>query len=193
MSQLRIYIDFKSAPAYLALGPTIAMLDRLKLDAEWLPFDTRQAAIPPQRNNETRGETHVRVRAIQRQRVNLHYAAVQGIPMNYPDVPVGTRCALTMLLQLDDPLPFVKAAFAAYWQDHRDLDNPEVVASLLVDSGHALPGLDPLEMERQREVFQAESEDLGIFDTPMFLLDGDPFLGREQLPLLESLLLESRR
>jgi 2-hydroxychromene-2-carboxylate isomerase len=188
VSTLRIYVDFKSAPAYLAMQPTLALLDRLGLTAEWRPFDTRHLAIPEPKAEETRGETHIRVRAQQRRDTNLKYAAVQGIPMVYPATPGATRCALAALLYVHDrPLPFIRAAFTAYWRDGLDLDDAAVVAGLLDAAGYASAGFAAGEFADMMDAGQAEAEEVGVFDTPMFVLDEQLFLGREQLPWIEFL------
>jgi 2-hydroxychromene-2-carboxylate isomerase len=189
LSTLRIYIDFKSGPAYLAMKPTLALLERHGVRAEWLPFDTRQAPIPPARAGESRGETHIRVRQEQRRRTCLKYAAIQGIPMVYPAEPGHTRCALAALLHVSgDPLPFIAAAYAAYWRDGLDLDNAGVVSRLLSEWGCDTASFDPADYNGLLECKQIEAEELGVFDTPMYVLGGELFLGREQLPLIETLL-----
>jgi 2-hydroxychromene-2-carboxylate isomerase len=185
---MEMYIDFKSAPAYLAMKPTLALLERRELQATWWPFDTRQSAVPPERADESRGEAHVRVRQLQRQRTCLKYAAIQGIPMRYPENPGESRCALAALLHVRDaPLPFIAAAFRAYWQDNRNLDDPRVVAGLLASVGCDPDRFSPAEYEEALTSRQLEAEAAGVFDTPMYVVGGELFLGREQLPWIESI------
>lgn len=189
MIRLRIYIDFKSAPAYLAMRPTRALLARKGVSAEWLPFDSRQPQAAPAREGESRGETHLRVRQEQRRQTCLKYAAVQGIPMRYPESPVGTRCALAGLLCVaDSPLPFIDAAFTAYWRDNLDLDDAAVVADLLRQCGYDADGFNLAAYAAALDAQQQEAEELGLFDTPMYLVGDEMFLGREQLPWIENLL-----
>lgn len=189
MKPLRIYIDFKSGPAYLAMKPTLALLAQKGVSADWLPFDRRQPEAQPPREGESRGETHLRVRQEQRRQTCLKYAAIQGIPMRYPDRPSGTRCALAALLHAgDNPLPYIEAAFAAYWRDHLDLDDAGVVAGLLRQSGNDADGFDPAAYTEVLDANQQQAEELGVFDTPMYLVGEEPFLGREQLPWIEALL-----
>jgi 2-hydroxychromene-2-carboxylate isomerase len=184
-----LYTDFKSAPAYLAMRPTLALLERHGLSADWLPFDTRQHPLQPARPDENRTETHLRVRAQQRRETCLKYAAIQGVPMTYPETPGSTVCALAALLYVaDSPVPFITGAFHAYWSDGRDLDAPEVVTSILRDTGYDAGGFKPEAWSEPLALNQREAEDLGVFDTPMFIIGEQPFLGREQLPWIESLL-----
>ncbi len=187
--KLRIYIDFKSGPAYLALQPTLALLQSSGATAEWLPFDSRVPVAAPARADETRGETHLRVRQEQRRATCLRYAAIQGVPMRYPAQPGATRCAQAALLHLQaDPLPFINAAFAAYWRDNLDLDEADVVAGLLRDCGQDPGEFVAAEYAAALEANQAEAEEQGVFDTPMYVLGEQMFLGREQLPWIATLL-----
>lgn len=189
MTSVTIYIDFKSGPAYLAMKPTLELLQRRRIAATWLPFESRVPAANPQRDGETRGETHLRVRQEQRRATCLKYAAIQGTTMVYPETPGSTRCALVALLYAQpEPLPFIAAAFAAYWRDNLDLDDPAVVAQLLQQAGCDAAGFDAANYATALEDGQLQAEELGVFDTPMYLVGDEMFLGREQLPWIESLL-----
>lgn len=185
---LRIYIDFKNPASYLALGPTCALLDRLGIRAEWLPFRTSEETIPARLEVETRGEQHRRVRALERQKAHLLYADVQGITMNFPDAPGSTDCALAALALLEDDAPaFIRAAFDSYWVRGEDLDDTNTVQSLWDNSvtGRSL------DLEAGRTGLEQIREDAierRVFHAPGFLLGEQLFLGREHLPWIESLL-----
>lgn len=189
MKPIRIYMDFKSGPAYLAMKPTLALLERKGITADWLPFDSRQPEAKPARDGESRGETHMRVRQEQRRQTCLKYAAIQGVPMRYPERPLGTRCALAALLHTrNNPLPFIKAAFSAYWRDNLDLDDVGVVEALLRQTGYDVGSFDAADLALALDALQQEAEEQGVFDTPTYILGDDMFLGREQLPWIETLL-----
>jgi 2-hydroxychromene-2-carboxylate isomerase len=186
---ITVYIDFKSPQAYLALQPTLQLAEEENLEIRWLPYRSKQATIVPQRENETRGETHVRVRQQQRHQTCLKYAAIQDIPMVFPAVPGSTDCALAALLPVNAaPLEFIRAAFEAYWRQGLDLDNAAVVAKLLLASGCDPERFAATDSATALAEFQASAEELGVFDTPMYLLDDQLFLGREQLPWIKGLL-----
>ena len=189
MSPLRIYIDFKSGPAYLAMKPTLALLEQKGIAADWLPFDSRLPQAKPAREGESRGETHLRVRQEQRRLTCLKYAAIQGIPMHYAGHPSGTRCALAAMLHArPNPLRFIEAAFIAYWRDNRDLDDAAVVTGLLRQADYAADSFDPEAYMAELDANQQEAEERGVFDTPMYQVGQEMFLGREQLPWIAALL-----
>jgi 2-hydroxychromene-2-carboxylate isomerase len=189
VKSLIAYIDFKSPQAYLAFGAARDLARRHSLQVQWLPYDTRQPVIEAQREDETRGETHIRVRQIQRHRTCLLYAKGQGVPMRFPDQPMPTRCALSALLYAGASAEqFAGLAFAAYWDKGLELDDPAVVSRLLQQADCDPEGFQPDVWEENLQASILEAEGCGVFDTPLFLCEGQLFLGREQFPLLESLL-----
>ncbi len=192
---LAIYIDFKNPASYLALKPTCAMLERLGTGARWLPFHTSEETVPRRKAEETRGESHRRVRALSRRGTHLLYAQVQGIEMQFRDDPGRTEACLAALAWLNesprtDPLPFIAAAFARYWVRGEDLDDPENVEALWAEnvSGHSL------DLARGRAALERIREDASahrVFHAPAYLLGEQLFLGREHLPWIESMLREA--
>lgn len=188
---LTLYIDFKSAGAYLALQPTLALADKHGLAIDWRPFKTAQREVPPRGDNETVGESHRRVRAASERAVAIKYAAHQGIELRYP-VPHGvTDLALGVLACLEgDKLSFIEAAFEAYWTDHADLNDPDTVTALIAESGASLIG----ELASARDSLteaQEAAEEAGIIGTPAYICAEQLFVGREHLPWIEELVLES--
>ncbi len=188
--QIKIYIDFKSPHAYLAMRPTLALLaEEPTVEAAWLPFETKQKPIPQAKTGENRSESHFRVRAEARQATHLYYADVLGLPMSFPEVPGETKLALAALNYCRaDPLPFIDAAFHAYWVDHADLANEEVVRGLLERCGADAAGFDTAAaLEALEQTFTAAQE-LGVIDTPAYIVADQLFIGREHLPWIRKLL-----
>ena len=190
---ITLYTDFKSPAAYLALKPTLELISEFGLDTKWLPYNTKQEAIPAQKEAETKTETHIRVRAVARQNTHLRYADVQGIPMVFREIPGDTGLALTALLCVnEDPTTFIENAFRAYWTEGADLNDEMIVRELLKSSGYTpdqfnLPGA----MEKLKD-HQLATEEAGVVDTPAYVINGQIFIGREHLPWIRSLLGETR-
>ena len=189
---LTLYIDFKSPAAYLALAPTVDLIERRGLSVTWKAFNTVQKAVPEQTENETVGESHRRVRAQARRDTHLGYAARQGLDMRFQDPPGSTDLALATLTQLTtDPLPFIKSAFHAYWVEGADLNLHDTVSALLGDNGYA-PACMPTDVEAVVAAAQAEGEAAGVVDAPAYLIAEQLFIGREHLPWIESLISQAR-
>lgn len=179
---LTVFIDFKSPASYLAIDPILALSQRLSLPVIWRPFRTRLEPVPDKLSDETVAQSHRRVRAAARRAVHIHYARLRGIDLNFPAAPGETDLALGVLAQLDtNPIAFIRAGFASFWNDHLDLDNETVVGALVDADGsidHAL-----LTTAREAlEKAQADAEDIGIVDAPAFLIKDQIFIGREHLP-----------
>jgi len=189
MSGLTIYIDFKSPASYLALKPTLQLLGEFDVETCWLPYRTSQRRLPEARPNETRGETHIRVREIARRDIHEKYAAIQGTPINFRDDPGQTDMALAALLHVSsDPTDFIAAAFRAYWLENLDLNDAKVVTGLLDQHGHDVSGFDQRALLDELDSQQIPIEELGVVDTPAYVHGGQIFIGREHMPWLRELL-----
>ena len=182
---LTVYIDFKSARAYLAIAPTLALAERLNLQVDWRPFRTVERDVPRLGKEETVGESHRRVRAASQRAVNIKYAAHQGIELRYPEVLAASDLALGAMQGIEgDKLPFLQAAFEAYWSEHADLDDERVVADLITKSGAVYSGT----LSEARDLLEAAQEDAenaGIVGAPAYVIDERIFVGREHLPWIE--------
>lgn len=185
---LKIFIDFKSPAAYLALKPTKAMLSETNIETQFLPFRVRERDVPPPGKNETVGESHRRVRAESRRRIFRHYAQVQGLEMRFPTVRNSTDLALGVLAEIDgDRAAYIEACFAAYWRDNANLDDELVVGALIEKTGAAHDGDLSTARASLEAAFDAAEAD-GIVDTPGYLIDGQFFAGREHLPWVRALI-----
>lgn len=186
---LKVYLDFKSPASYLALAPTRALVAQTGIAVSWHPFSTLEGDLPKAKSRETVGESHRRVRAEARRATHVKYAAHQGIDLRFP-VPRGeTSLALGALAMLEgDRMPFIKAAFDAYWTNHADLDDLAVVNDLLRASGNARTITDPDATRAAMQAAQTTAEDNGIVDAPAYLIDAQLFIGREHLPWIREII-----
>lgn len=184
---LIVYIDFKSAAAYLAIKSTLDLAKDLDLAIDWRPFRTVERDVPKLGQEETVGESHRRVRAASQRALAIKYAAHQGIDLRFPEKLGVTDMALGVLTDISgDKLPYVRAAFDAYWFDHADLDDASVVQNLIEQSGALYDG--DLGNARDRLVrAQDEAEEAGIVGAPAYVIDEQIFVGREHLPWIEEI------
>ncbi len=184
---LTVFIDFKSPASFLALEPTLALVRETGVPVDWLPFSVRPFSIPEEQPDETVGERHRRVRAIARRDTHLHYAAIQGREMHFAKAPADSDAALAALAGLDDdPVPFLRAAFDAYWTDQADLNDEAVVAGLFSSLNLALP--DMQSAREKLDSIRSTAEESGIFESPSYVIADQLFVGREHLPWIGSLI-----
>jgi len=188
---LTVFIDFKSPASCLALEPTLALARETGVHIDWLPFSVRPFSVPEEQADETVGERHRRVRALAQRDTHLHYAAVQGREMHFSEIPAGSETALAAMASIDgDPVPFIRAAFSAYWSERADLDDEMGVAALLSSLNMALPDL-PSARARLVSI-RAKAEETGIFESPTYVIADQLFVGREHLPWIGSLVEAAR-
>ncbi|MEP2101568.1 MAG: DsbA family protein [Parasphingorhabdus sp.] len=189
---LTIYLDFKSPASYLAFEPTLDLARETGVHIDWLPFSVRPLSVPEEQADETVGERHRRVRAIAQRDTYLHYSAVQGREMLFSKTPAGSDLALAAIAGMEgDPVPFMRAAFAAYWIEQVDLDNEAVVVGLLQSAGIDIPDLGSA-LEKLALVRDKASES-GIFESPSYIIQDQLFVGREHLPWIKSLIVAESR
>jgi 2-hydroxychromene-2-carboxylate isomerase len=194
VTALQLYIDFKSPGSYLALKPTLALLEKTKATAQWLPFMTKQRPIPLEKENETRGETHSRVRENARRETHLLYAGLQSTAMHFPASPGNTDLALAALVYTqkvytqNDPLRFVRAAYEAYWINGLDLADSQVINDLLQDNGYDAKAFDAEHHLQLLQESQTAAEASGVVEAPAYLIQDNLFIGREHLPWITELL-----
>jgi len=131
------------------------------------------------------------------------WAALAGVPMNFPSVyhPAKSVNAMRFCCALeDDPVglaAFTQAAFASYFGAQENLDDPEVLAAAANAAGldgtalvtHSVS--DPVKMR-----LRANTDELierGGYGSPTIFVDGsDMYFGNDQLPLVEAALMRTR-
>ncbi len=188
---LTIFIDFKSPASYLALEPTIALIEETGVETKWLPFSTRPFNIPPEKSDETVGERHRRVRARAQRDTHLFYAKALGREMRFPDPMPGSEAALAALAAYDgNPLEFIQAAFAAYWVRGADLDDEAVVSALLAEVGADTAGF--AKAREKLAAIQSAAMESGVIDAPAYVIDEQLFVGREHLPWIGEIIAANR-
>jgi len=182
---LTVYIDFKSPESYLALQPLLALAEETGCGLRWQPFRSRQRELPEHSPDPELTASHGRIREAYRQRINRRYAALQGLSLDRPQGNDGTDTALTALLGTEgDATAFVLAAFKAHWQDHRDLNDVNIVASLLASAACKSKQLPSDALDRHQHNIEAK----GIVSDPALVVAGEVFIGRAHIPLVRQLL-----
>ena len=186
---MKIYIDFKSPTFHLAFRPTLALIEKYQIAAEWLPFRSIQEPVPQRLAEETKTQTHLRIRAEAREKTHLMYAEYQALPMKFPPIPGESDLALAALLHVKtDPVKYIKAALEAYWVKNADLNDIEVVSSILSEIGVDPADCDMNTYLAELEIVQKQAEKAGIVETPAYVIGNQVFIGREHFPWIESLI-----
>ena len=86
---------------------------------------------------------------------------------------------------------YVTAVFARFWQQRANIDSVADIVELLAGLGIDVSGFAGFVETSGVAQAQSQREDLagqGVSFSPTYLLEGEPFQGRQHLPLLRSLL-----
>jgi 2-hydroxychromene-2-carboxylate isomerase len=118
-----------------------------------------------------------------------------GVPYRMPSrFPIATQNAARAFLCLDEQDPklarnFAHAAYRAYFAEDIDISDAErlmaIAASLGIDRKALEAAIaDPALKERLRALNDAALA-RGVFGSPFFFIDGEPFWGVDRLPQME--------
>ena len=190
MSPIEFWFDFSSPYAYFAAHQIESLAERHGRSVAYRPFALgalfKVTGMAPLTEQPLRG-------AYARRDWD-RLARLHGLPFMLPDpFPVRTlTAARTCLLAADaDPAlvgPFVREGFAALFGRGEQIDRPEVLRECL-----AAAGLDPAIADwagaaEAKERFVRQTEEArrrGVFGSPFFIVDDEPFWGADRLPMLE--------
>ncbi|MDA1076429.1 MAG: DsbA family protein [Proteobacteria bacterium] len=191
---LTIVIDFASPHSYLALEPTLKLCEENAFSARWCQFTGPVVADPAAYPRETRSDRHRYFRARYQRQELARYAAVQDLDLSALDDHRPTLDLAWGLIRVSDLgrdlVPdYLRTAFRCYWQ--REPVDGAAVRGLLDDMG--------LESDDRGEAHDTDLEDrmqaidtylknLGIFNTPTYLIGEELFIGRAHLPMIRWIL-----
>jgi 2-hydroxychromene-2-carboxylate isomerase len=189
MQTLGIFFDPLSAPSWLALRPTLNLLERLHLNADWQPFTAPHPRRLAPQVDESVSQRHQRVRQAYRDRDQERYAAWQGIPLQTPIAAVDRPLLDYSLLLANDN--GIAASFLTHVGDHywggksAPIDVGWLSRALRVDD---LQENFLAEGEMRLAAARAQVDELGIFDAPVYLVSGELYVGRQHLPAIERIM-----
>jgi len=196
-AHLAVCVDFRNPHAWLAVEPTRALEARLGAAFDWLPLAVPPLLRPtPECDGDDRAARHRRFRARYFENDLRRYAEARGLGPGDPYHAPDTGLAALALLYVRAKAPqrggvFAERVFALVWQLAVDVAEPEAVDAALTHAGVDPRGFRDFaagDGPRQLAALQAELEALGLYTVPAYLIGGEPFLGRQHLPMIEWLL-----
>jgi 2-hydroxychromene-2-carboxylate isomerase len=118
-------------------------------------------------------------------------------PKYWPfDVNLADRLAIAVAAGGKDPDPFLRRAYAAVWEEERDLADPVVLTELAAQAGLDAASLMDIATGSTTEAIYAlnlENAIAGdVFGSPAYVLDGEVFWGQDRLELLDDALASGR-
>lgn len=122
-------------------------------------------------------------------------ARLHNVPLRMPDTfPIGTVGAARIFywLAAHQPaasVPWAKAAYTAYFADNRDISQAPVLEALLKEQGldvaAVVAGMESAEIKAQLRAVTEGAVARGVFGSPYFFVDGEPFWGNDRLDMMD--------
>ena len=184
---IEFYFDFSSPYGYLASERIDAIAARHGRDVAWRPYLMGVAM-------KVTGSSPVVDRpmlgAYSRRDMERSARRLE-VPFEFPEpfpIPTVAACrAVYWMEQADESAarPLAQALYRAYFVDGRNISEPDVVADVAADSGTGRDALlagiqEPAIKERLKEVTN-DAVERGIFGSPFFMVDGEPFWGHDRM------------
>ena len=186
------YFEFSSPYGYIAANLVDDLAGRLGREIRWRPF----LLGPVFKATGSAPLVDIPMKGDYSRRDFVRSARFHGVPFAMPaKFPIGTVAALRAFYWTearDPPLAkrLAKALYKAYFLEGRDIGEPrtvlDIASSLGIDAAALEAGIaDPTVKERAKaEVDGAMAR--GVFGSPFFIVDGEPFWGCDRIPMLEA-------
>jgi 2-hydroxychromene-2-carboxylate isomerase len=194
------YFSLVSPWAYIGHAPFMEIARRHDLDVNYKPvFLGRVFAETGGQPLSQRHPARQRYRLVELQRWrDKRGLSFKLSPKHWPfDVTLADRSIIAINLLKSDPDPFLRRAFAAVWEEDRNLADPLVVAELAEQTGLDSSSLIEMAQGTTSEAIYAlnlENAVAGdVFGSPAYVLDGEVFWGQDRLELLDDALASGRQ
>jgi len=185
------YFEFSSPYGYIASHLADGLGERTGREVTWRPIllgpvfkTTGQAPL-----------VDVPLKGEYSKRDFPRMARYHGVPYAQPaKFPIGTVAGVRAFYWLHDRDPqqaqaFAKVLYADYFAKGIDVSAPEAVLQAAKGAGADEAALasalqDPAVKDRARQEVEAAIA-AGVFGSPYFIVDGEPFWGSDRMPMLE--------
>ena len=177
------YFDFSSPYGYLAGEKIDALAAKHGRSVTWRPmllgaaFKLTGAAPLPS----------IPIKGEYAKRDFLRSARFHGVPMKIPSVfPISGLAACRAFYSVNEKtrVPLAKALLRAYFVDDVNIGEAENVLKVAADLGHKPDLGDPALKEKTKTEVDTAIK-AGVFGSPYFVADGEPFWGIDRFDQLE--------
>ncbi len=192
MNKIEFWFDFSSPYAYLASVQIEAVAARHARAVRWRPF----LLGPAMKATGMQPLTHTPLRGDYARRDWARLARLLDVPFALPDpFPIaalapGRAFYFVEEVRPDLSVPFARRVFRAYYSEGVDISAPEAVqkiaAELGLDAAAIANALGEERLKQKLRVAGDEALARGVFGSPFFIVDGEPFWGSDRIPMLEN-------
>ena len=200
---LIVYIDYKSPYAFIAKDPTYAIADQLGIEIDWRPLTLDIPSYLGSARLDDKGKVAESNRTPEQwtgvryaYRDARRYATLNGYTLRGTvkiwDTSLVHIAMMWAKRQGNDVLRrYTDITYERFWKRELDAEDAHVVAGVLAEAGAEVAGFDAFHTGPGREehdMMQAAIFDAGIFGVPSYIVVGEVFFGRENLPMVRWLL-----
>ena len=188
---IECWFDFSSGYAYLAAQEIDALGARVHRAILWRPYLLGTAF----KVTGMRGLSSTPVKGDYARHDWARAARKLGVPFAPPaDHPKVALAATRAFYWIERNQPgleqrFAREVFGHYYSGRLDTSDPDSVATLAgslgLEAATVRTGLESAEIKQHARTLSETAVQHGIFGSPFFVADGEPFWGWDRLPMLE--------
>ena len=195
--KLIAYTDIKSPYAYLALEPTLRLARKAGVQIDWLPYTLDipdylgDAEFDADGNVVRESRTPHQWRRVKYSYMDVRrYANLRGLTIRgHPKIRDTSYASMGLLWARERGQAeiYLKAIFPPFWKRELDVETPATLADAMDGAGIDTIGFrewTASEGRTEHDRLRQETEAQGVFGVPWYIWDGEPFWGREALPLV---------
>ena len=184
---IEFYFDFSSPYGYLASECIDEIAARHDREVVWRPYlmgvAMKVTGSSPVVNRPMLGEYSRRDMERSARRLRLPFSFPEPFP-----IPTIAACRAVYWMERVDSgeaKPLARALYRAYFVDDRNISEADVVADVAAEAGADRDALiagiqEPAIKDRLKEVTN-DAVGRGIFGSPFFMVDGEPFWGHDRM------------
>lgn len=191
MSPIEFWFDFSSGYAFFAAQEIDALAARVGRQAVWRPYLLGTAY----KVTGSRGLSATPLKRDYSRRDWARLARRMGVEFRLPaDHPRVSLPAARAFYWIDERKPemapaFARRVFELYYSDGLDTASAESVAALAPEFGFSkdemLLGLGDPDLKDRVKRIGEEAVERGVFGSPFFIVDDEPFWGWDRMAMLE--------
>ena len=190
---IEFFFDFISPYGWFAAERIGAMAKRFNRQVNWRPFLLRVSvgkimkATPPL---ELPLKGSYLLHDIKRTARYYGLVISNKARFGFDSVPASRALTWARSLEGRSMSDLTLALYRAHWAQGRDISDEKTILDVLEESGFCRDGAaNVLAGKAIKDAFRDEVEgaiDLGVFGSPTFIVDGEPFWGVDRMPMLEA-------
>tara|TARA_B100000029_G_scaffold494077_1_gene557383 strand:+ start:185 stop:865 length:681 start_codon:yes stop_codon:yes gene_type:complete len=195
--RLIVYLDIKSPYAFLAKDPAYQLEEEFNIEIDWRLLTLDIPSYLGSAKTNTRGEVVESKRSPQQWlAVRYAYMDAKRYARLNDIILYGTQkiwdssfAGIAMLWAKQhgrkELRSYLDIVYERFWRRDLDIENAEVMASVLLEAGVNTDGfVDYLYGQGRRihDELQGKLHPAGIFGVPTFVIDDEIYFGREHLP-----------